>query len=60
MTDLKQYIRQKEQERSEWEFVINKLEELQFTEKTHKEVFAILSSKIAQCDISIRDHKRLI
>jgi len=58
------HIDKKQKERDKWLWLWNRIEELNtdvgLKEETYKELQAKLSSKVAQCEISIRDHKALL
>jgi hypothetical protein len=58
------HIEKRRQERNKLLWTWNRVEELNadvgLSDKTYKELQAKISSKIAACDRSIQDHKRLI
>ena len=54
-------IFQRQQERKEWMTTANCLNSLEPTERTDLPLYVVnglVSSKVAQCDISIRDHEK--
>tara|TARA_R110002074_G_scaffold351581_1_gene522737 strand:- start:283 stop:489 length:207 start_codon:yes stop_codon:yes gene_type:complete len=61
--DNQLHIEKKLKERDQLLWTWNRVEELNkevgLSEETYKELQAKISSKIAQCDKSIQDHKRL-
>lgn len=62
--DAQFYIDKKRKERDKLLWTWNRVEELNrdvgLSEETYKEIQTKISSKIAQCDRSIKDHKRLL
>ena len=60
--DTQLHIEKKRKERDQLLWTWNRVEELNtdvgLSEETYKELQAKISSKIAQCDRSIQDHKR--
>ena len=62
--DAQFHIEKKRKERDQLLWTWNRVEELNeevgLSEETYKELQAKISSKIAQCDRSIQDHKRLV
>lgn len=58
------HIDKKQKERDKWLWLWNRIEELNsdigLKKETYEELQAKLSSKVAQCEISIRDHKALL
>jgi hypothetical protein len=43
-----------------WEYIEKLNNDVGLTESTYRELRAKISSKIAQCEISIRDHEKLL
>lgn len=63
-TNIESHINKRQKERDKWLCIWEAIEELntdsKLKEETYRELQARLSSKVAQCEISIRDHKALL